>query len=86
MIVHAAMSRSLLWPDQFRRTTGGFLGPTVVGYLNTWSGSLTAAFAFIGGCYLEAGSIFPAVKIHTATLEMTDASSGDRRVRSLLIP
>jgi MFS transporter, ACS family, tartrate transporter len=44
--------------------TGGFIGPTAVGYLNTWSGSLTAAFVFIGGCYLIAGSIFPVVKMH----------------------
>jgi ACS family tartrate transporter-like MFS transporter len=45
--------------------TGGFIGPTAVGYLNAWSGSLTAAFAFIGGCYLVSGCILPAVKIRS---------------------
>ena len=59
--------------------TGGFIGPTVVGYLNTWSGSLTAAFVFIGGCYLVAGSIFPAVKVHAIQAETRFQSSGNRR-------
>lgn len=45
--------------------TGGFVGPTAVGYLNTRSGSLTAAFLFIGACYLVAGSILPTIKIRS---------------------
>jgi len=54
--------------------TGGFVGPFAVGYLNTRSGSLTAAFLFIGGCYLIAGSILPTVKIRSPKRVQDEAS------------
>jgi nitrate/nitrite transporter NarK len=44
---------------------GGFVGPYAVGYLNDRTGSLTAAFAFIGACYLLAASILPILKIRS---------------------
>lgn len=43
--------------------TGGFVGPYIVGYLNDRTGSLVAAFVFIGACYLLAGTIIPLVKL-----------------------
>jgi predicted MFS family arabinose efflux permease len=46
--------------------SGGFFGPSVTGYLNEWSGGITTAFLFIGGCYLLAGMVLLAVKIRTA--------------------
>jgi MFS transporter, ACS family, tartrate transporter len=46
--------------------TGGFVGPYAVGYLNDRTGSLAAAFVFIGVCYLMAASIVPVVKIPTS--------------------
>ena len=42
--------------------TGGFVGPLVTGYLNEWSSGMTAAFLFIGVCYVLAGMIVLAVK------------------------
>jgi ACS family tartrate transporter-like MFS transporter len=43
--------------------TGGFIGPSAVGYLNDRTGSMTGAFLFIGACYLLASCIVPAIKI-----------------------
>jgi ACS family tartrate transporter-like MFS transporter len=37
--------------------TGGFVGPVVVGYLNDRTGSLEAAFAFIGASYVLAACL-----------------------------
>lgn len=45
--------------------TGGFVGPSFVGYLNDRTGSLVGAFLFIAACYLLAGSIIPAVSIRS---------------------
>ena len=42
---------------------GGFVGPYVVGYLNEKSGNLSAAFAFIGTCYLLAAAIVTVARI-----------------------
>lgn len=44
---------------------GGFVGPYAIGYLNDRTGSLAAAFVFIGVCYLMAASIVPVVKIRS---------------------
>jgi ACS family tartrate transporter-like MFS transporter len=44
---------------------GGFVGPYAVGYLNDRTGSLAAAFVFIGVCYLMAASVVPVVKIRS---------------------
>jgi len=38
---------------------GGLVGPYAVGYLNDHTGSMIAAFVFIGLCYLLAGSVVP---------------------------
>jgi ACS family tartrate transporter-like MFS transporter len=43
--------------------TGGFVGPYAVGYLNQRTGSLSAAFAFIGISYLLAGSVLATARI-----------------------
>jgi MFS family permease len=48
--------------------TGGFVGPSIVGYLNDRTGSLVSAFVFIGACYLLAGSIIPVVKIQSPVI------------------
>ena len=45
--------------------TGGFVGPYAVGYLNDRTGSLGAAFVFIGVCYLMATSIIALVKMRS---------------------
>jgi MFS family permease len=45
--------------------TGGFVGPYAVGYLNDRTGSLLAAFVFIGASYLLAGGIVQVVKIQS---------------------
>jgi MFS transporter, ACS family, tartrate transporter len=42
---------------------GGFVGPYAVGYLNQKTGSLTAAFLFIGICFLLAGSVMPLLRL-----------------------
>lgn len=46
--------------------TGGFVGPYAVGYLNDRTGSLLAAFVFIGASYLMAGGIVQVVKISSS--------------------
>jgi MFS transporter, ACS family, tartrate transporter len=46
--------------------TGGFIGPAAVGYLNDRTGSLSAAFLFIGACYVLASCIVPAITIGRA--------------------
>jgi len=43
--------------------TGGFFGPSVVGYLNDRTGKATAAFWLIGICYLMAGGLFSRIKV-----------------------
>jgi len=48
--------------------TGGFIGPSAVGFLNDWTGSMGAAFLFIGTCYLLAGCIVPAIRIRSSPL------------------
>ena len=45
--------------------TGGFVGPYAVGYLNDKTGTMMAAFLFIGACYLLAGSIIPVVNVQS---------------------
>ena len=42
---------------------GGFVGPYAVGYLNDRTGSLTAAFTFIGVCYLLGAIVVPLLNI-----------------------
>jgi MFS transporter, ACS family, tartrate transporter len=42
---------------------GGFVGPYAVGYLNEQTGSMLAAFAFIGVSYLISGTVVAAVRI-----------------------
>jgi ACS family tartrate transporter-like MFS transporter len=42
---------------------GGLVGPFMVGYLNDRTGSLSAAFIFIGVCALIAGAVVSLVKI-----------------------
>jgi len=59
--------------------TGGFIGPSVVGYLNIRSGNMTSAFLFIGGCYLLAGIIVPAIRIRTVSSLAQDVLSGAMR-------
>jgi len=55
--------------------TGGFIGPSVVGYLNDRTGSMTGAFLFIGTCYALASCIVAAIKIGSAVSPgATDAS------------
>ena len=49
--------------------TGGLVGPYVVGHLNDKTGSLLAAFGFIGACYLIAGATISAVRMRDPTLE-----------------
>jgi len=53
---------------------GGFIGPTTVGYLNDWTGGMSAAFVFIGTSYLLAGSVVPAIRIRTPQYSATPAS------------
>ena len=48
--------------------TGGFFGPAVVGYLNERTGSTRAGFAFIGICYLLAGTTVAAIPIQAAAI------------------
>ena len=45
---------------------GGFVGPYAVGYLNQRTGTLLAAFAFIGFSYLLAGTVVSTVRIRFA--------------------
>ena len=54
--------------------TGGFIGPSAVGYLNDRTGSMTAAFLLIGACYLLAGGIVPAIKIRSSMVPATQIS------------
>jgi ACS family tartrate transporter-like MFS transporter len=54
--------------------TGGFIGPTVVGYLNQWTGSLRAAFVFIGACYFVAALLVPAIQTQAVSREPALAS------------
>lgn len=42
---------------------GGFIGPSAVGYLNDWTGGMSAAFVFIAASYLLAGTVVPAIRI-----------------------
>ena len=49
--------------------SGGIVGPYVVGRLNERTGSVLAAFGFIGACYLIAGVILSAVRMKDPTLE-----------------
>ena len=42
---------------------GGFVGPYAVGYLNDRTGHHAASFAFIGTCFLLAGSVIPLLTI-----------------------
>jgi MFS transporter, ACS family, tartrate transporter len=51
--------------------TGGFIGPSAVGYLNDWTGKMGTSFLFIGICYLLAGSIFAGLKIRTPITPVT---------------
>ena len=48
--------------------TGGLIGPYAVGYLNDRTGSIMAAFLFIGTCYLLAGCIVPAIGMRRSIL------------------
>ncbi len=43
---------------------GGFAGPYAVGYLTQRTGKHVAAFAFIGACFLLAGSVIPFLRAH----------------------
>jgi len=47
--------------------TGGFVGPFIVGYLNQHTGAMLSSFAFIGTCYLVAGSIVSVIKLRIPT-------------------
>ena len=44
---------------------GGFIGPSAVGYLNDWTGGMSAALVYIGASYLLAGSVVLAIRIRT---------------------
>jgi ACS family tartrate transporter-like MFS transporter len=48
---------------------GGIVGPYVVGRLNEKTGSVLAAFGFIGACYLIAGIVLSVVRMKDPTLE-----------------
>ncbi|HLK05401.1 MAG TPA: MFS transporter [Candidatus Acidoferrum sp.] len=48
--------------------TGGFFGPTVVGYLNDRTGKATAAFWLIGICYLLAGGLLSRMRVQNPQL------------------
>jgi predicted MFS family arabinose efflux permease len=55
--------------------TGGFFGPTVVGYLNDRSGKSTAAFWLIGICYSLAGLLLTRIEIsNPRSVPATDAN------------
>ena len=62
---------------------GGFVGPTVVGYLNDRTGTLAAAFVFIGACYLLAGCIVPLLKIGSLAVASCPAVSDSDGASSL---
>jgi ACS family tartrate transporter-like MFS transporter len=47
--------------------TGGLIGPYVVSYLNEKTGNLTAAFLFIGVCFLLSASVLSALRIRSPT-------------------
>lgn len=63
---------------------GGLVGPYVVGHLNDRTGSVLAAFGFIGSCYLMAGIILSVVRMKDPTLNQlsvlkgTEAAAGER--------
>ena len=44
---------------------GGVVGPYTIGYLNDKTGSLNAAFAFIGGCYVLAAGVVSFLSIRS---------------------
>jgi ACS family tartrate transporter-like MFS transporter len=60
--------------------TGGFIGPLVVGYLNDRTGSTTAAFVFIGACYLLASCIVPAIRIGTSVSQAIPISLTQKQI------
>ena len=62
---------------------GGFVGPTVVGYLNDRTGTLAAAFVFIGACYVLAGCIVPLLKIGSLAVASFPAVSDSDGASSL---
>lgn len=51
--------------------SGGIAGPYLVGRLNEKTGSVLAAFGFIGACYLVAGVILSAVRMKDPTLDQS---------------
>lgn len=53
--------------------TGGFVGPSAVGYLNDRTGSMTGAFVFIGACFVLASCIVPAIKSGNTPLCCADS-------------
>jgi nitrate/nitrite transporter NarK len=57
--------------------TGGFFGPTIVGYLNTRTGTLRGAFAFTGACYLLAAVILLLVRIRAPGPEPAPLGAGE---------
>jgi ACS family tartrate transporter-like MFS transporter len=63
--------------------TGGFIGPSAVGYLNDWTGSMTAAFLFIGSCYLLAGSIVVAIKIRSPISPVAPALLSEKGMQQI---
>ena len=57
---------------------GGLVGPYAVGYLNDRTGSMMAAFVFIGMCFLLAASVVPLIHIRNpATVAARDVSERD---------
>lgn len=55
--------------------SGGFIGPSVVGTLNDLTGSMNAAFLFIGACYVFAGVIVPAIRVRIPAANSAVTSS-----------
>ena len=60
--------------------SGGFVGPYLVGYLNDRTGNLLSALAFIGTCYLIAGSIVSLVRIQTPKLASSSIVTQERKL------
>jgi predicted MFS family arabinose efflux permease len=61
---------------------GGFVGPYAVGYLNQKTGSLTAAFLFIGICFLLAGSVMPLLRLRNPVAAQPAHPSSEQPLRA----
>ncbi len=58
---------------------GGFVGPYAVGYLNDRTGNHAAAFAFIGACFLLAGSVIPLLRVRNPIVLPRRSATSEQR-------